>query len=489
MTNGNDVIKMDPNNTIRMPYNRCPTRPITGKLSFSSWNEMATINCSGKGLHFEENFTAIEFHNIKFLDTFLSTNDVSLTINNCSFRNSFKKDAELLNLINVSVTNRSGILRITITSTNFLEKNNAALLNVVNNQRVPVFVEIRNVTVSKNFMKKANYIISMQGYVNFNFTNSEISNTTFSTNLTSAATLVRISSCSTIDQDGVVTFSLRELNFSFNQGRIVHALFRTTANVSIIDTTVSNNTDKFAQEGAFVIKAHHEAAIKNNLFVDNIADDDAESESSVTGGVTKLLMERCVFLGNLAEGSGAISVAGNISCHVFDSVFHGNNGMHGPGAIDFSGTNLFIKNCTLDSNNGGFVTSVASTLATGSISLANGSLALIKDSKLIQRNAVKAVSNYGKFHGTLGLSSDACNNVTLLNSTLDYEWSPSLGKVIVLQIVHTTYFVVLIGTTIRCPPGYKIRHPKKTSIVPPAQNFECELCTMGSYSIDRGVFR
>ena len=485
MMSGNDVIKLDPNNTAKKPYNTCPMKPIGGTLSFFSWStsEIATINCSGKGLNFKGNnktIEIIEFHNIKFLDTFLSAVNASLTINNCSFRS---KDTEFLNLINAM----NPFPKIIITNTIFLEKNNASVLNVVNNQEAPVFVEISNITVSKNYLKKTNYIISIQGYVNFTFANSEISNTMFSKD--TRATLVSFMSCSTFGKQYDNTeFSVRGSNFSFNQGTIVHARFCSTANVSITDTRVSNNTAKFTQ-GAFVINALHEtsqAAIKNNssLYIDAVG-----SDSSITAGVTKLLVKGCVYLSNLAGGSGAISVAGNIACYIYDSIFHSNNGIHGPGAIDFSGTMLVIKNCTLDSNNGGSITSIASTLATGSVSLASGSAALIHDSKIIQRNAVKAVSNYGEFHGTLGLSSDMCDNVTLFNSTLDYEWSPSVDKVIVLEIAHTKNFVLKEGTTIKCPPGYKIRHSHKTSIVPPAQNFECELCTMGSYSIERGVYR
>ncbi|CAB4045707.1 Hypothetical predicted protein, partial [Paramuricea clavata] len=149
----------------------------------NSWNGRATINCSGEGLHFEGNsinLTTIEFHHLKFLDTFLKADDVSLTVNNCLF-GSFEKDTAFSNLINVSVTKHVlGNLRINITSTNFLEKNNAGSVSVVNNQTVPVFVEIRNITVANNYLKKTNRVISLQGFVNFNFMNSEISNTKFS---------------------------------------------------------------------------------------------------------------------------------------------------------------------------------------------------------------------------------------------------------------------------------------------------------------------
>ncbi len=651
MSSGNDDIKLDASNTENVPYNKCPTtaRSITGKLCFYSYNGTATINCSGKGLRFEDNSTilkTIEFHHVKFLDTFLNVEGVSLTVNNCLL-GSFQKDAAFLSLIDVSATNPLSNLRINITSTNFLENNNAGSLSVVNNQRVSVFVEMRNITVSNNFLEKANYVISMQGFVNFNFINSEISNTKFSQEVPTP--LISFSNCyyaetekdksdstlgkrsqhgrhgnkehesPTFDQQSTVnTFSLKEVNFSSNHAGIVYTSFCTVANVKITGTTVFNNTKNRisanlipedsivyvkSKVGTLRVVVKNCSFVKNNVknrrasivnilsknltllvtkcnfsrnhgggvifisiltskevtrtvfyssrsssyarllesycaaricnkrafestqkghdfdatkrgqspldyretFASDLFIEDCEfynntlksfatftvhayGSNSLTH-LSYLQLQRCVFVGNIADSSGAVFVLGNIIFNISDSTFLDNTGRFSSGAICFSGSTIstmFIINCTLDNNNGG---RTASTQATGSVSLTEGGSVFIQDSLILQRNTVQTISNYGSFHGTLGISSDMCDNVTLSNCTLDYRWSPSLEKVIVLEIAHTENFVLEEGTSIECPSGYKIKNSTKLSVKPPAQKFECELCAVGSYTIDRGVYR
>jgi hypothetical protein len=734
MSSGNDVIiKLDAKNTENVPYDTCvnTTRATTGKLRFYSWNGTATINCSGKGLNFEGNsinFTTIEFHHLKFLDTFLKADDVSLTVNNCLF-GSFEKDTAFPDLIDVSVTKHVlGNLRINITSTNFLETNNAGSLSVVNNQlTVPVFVEIKNITVANNYLEKTSHVISLQGFVNFNFMNSEISNTKFSEKIFSIfnpAHLVSFQSSFSVKNNvnnnigpmvrvsKNLTFFVINCNFSHNYAG---ALYISTLSSSMI--TIRNSVIQFSnsnqshisaefpdpnnswlgagqqdslnrplkgkrkseklgrcgpqelKEGALlkenmsrskecglsvnckmsqlldanvdkhvetkstsprgrplqpslnskrgghqtpdlsskkdeplnskkaaplesnrtrVFKTKNESLDTENsrlretdgfLNLDNNkpskngegfdSKKDGALKSKVTGdlktaskplgsensGLLKrdrsLLMgdnkafestkkghgfdpkrgqspleygetfdsglfiedcefhnnigiystiiatnpahihiQRCVFVGNIAGFAGAILVQDNNECNISDSTFRNNSGRYGPGAITGLNSSIFIKNCTLDSNNGGHIPDIQ---AIGSMFLSYGKFS-IQDSRIIQRHTVHETSNNGKFHGTLGLSSDQCDSVILSNSTLDYQWSPSLEKVIVIEIVHTDKFKLEQGTSIQCPWGYKIRRSMKRSVsitpaAPAAQSFECELCTMGSYTIDRGVYR
>ena len=731
MSSGNDVIiKLDATNTENVPYNTCvtKTRAITGKLRFYSWNGTATINCSGKGLNFEGNsinFTTIEFHHLKFLDTFLKADDVSLTVNNCLF-GSFEKDTAFPNLINVSVTKHVlGNLRINITSTNFLENNNAGCLSVVNNHTVPVFVEIKNITVANNYLEKTSHVISLQGFVNFNFMNSEISNTKFSekrSSIFNPAYLVSFQSSFSVKNNvnnnigpmvrvsKNLTFFVINCNFSHNDAG---ALYISTLSSSMI--TIRNSVIQFSNSNRAHISAEFSdpnnswlgagqqdslnrplkgkrkseklgrcgpqgALLKENMsgskecglsvnckmsqLLDANVDKHVETKSTSPRGrplqpslnskqvgpqkidpssekdepivltlsskkaaplesnrtrffktknesldtensrlretdgflnldnnkpskngegfdskkdgalkskVTRdlktgtkalgsennrllkrdrsLLMgdneafestkkrhgfdpkrgqspleygetfdsglfiedcefhnniglystiialnlahlhiQRCVFVDNMATLIGAILVEDNFECNISDSTFRNNSGGYGPGAIVASNSNIFIKNCTLDSNNGGLITE---TQATGSMMLTYAN-SFIQDSRIIQRHTVHKTSSYS-FHSTLGLSSDLCDSVILSNSTLDYQWSPSLEKVIVIEIEHTNKFKLEQGTSIQCPWGYKIRRLMKrsVSITPAAQSFEfeCELCTMGSYTIDRGVYR
>ncbi|XP_028410625.1 uncharacterized protein LOC114533314 [Dendronephthya gigantea] len=207
----------------------------------------------------------------------------------------------------------------------------------------------------------------------------------------------------------------------------------------------------------------------------------SSSEPQVT--VANLNVQRSVFKGNLASnGNGAIYTVENIGCNISDSIFVENNGGQGAGAIEFRGTTMFLFNCTLDSNNGG---SIEKTQAIGSVRLSNMGKAFLLNSRIIQRRSVSSVRKK-EYHGTLGISSDIFEELVLSNSTLDMRWSPYQEKVIVLEIGHTKNFVLDNDTSIICPSGYSIKHTTKLWI---SQSFECNLCTMGSYSVQRGVYR
>lgn len=128
---GNDVIMLDSYNTEKIPYNTCTTWATPGNLSFNSWNYgSAIINCSGNELNFEGNTTNLEFQGLTFLDSFLRVSDIFLIINNCSF-GSFSQNT-FPYLIHVSVNNPGPNFGIYITSSNFLERNTAGALQVVN---------------------------------------------------------------------------------------------------------------------------------------------------------------------------------------------------------------------------------------------------------------------------------------------------------------------------------------------------------------------
>ena len=625
MSIGNDVIKLDAFNTATVPYNKCPTttKIVTGKLIFYSWNGTATINCSGNALSFEDNSshsTTVEFNHLKFLDTFLEIKQVSLIVNNCSL-GSFKNGTKFDNLIDVLVTNTTtkGNLRINITSTIFLENNNAGSLSVVNHQSFPVFAEMSNITIFKNYLKKTKYVISMKGYVNFNFMNSEISNTKFLGKIPVA--LVVFSNClndrtfgkqngrhsikkraspSFDTLSSVITFSLREINFFSNDATIVSTSFCAAAYVNIIKTTFFSNTGPAAQfasslvfiasmakklrvvlnncsfvknnlttlqymvmvtvkdfsndttlfitqcsfsqnigSGVFfsyesprgrsntgLLKSYCAAQICNNSTLESTeAEDDFEprvDQSSLqyeetynldlvfedcefrnnTGSLSSisvmnltsriinpLHIKRCVFVGNMGYESGGIWTY-DFGIIISDSTFYHNTGKSGAGAISAKGGTMQIENCTLDSNSGG---NTKLTQATGTMSLFGGGSVFIQNSRIFQRNTTQIVLNLGTFHSALGISTDSFGNVSLFNSTLDYSWSPSLEKVIIIQLAHTKNFALKEGTSIKCPSGYKIKDSKKLGInpdkTPTLQNFECELCAPGSYTIDRGVYR
>ena len=634
MSSGNDVIQLDAFNTATVSYNKCPTTTtsVTGKIIFHSWNGIATINCSGNALSFKDNSsrsTTVEFYHLKFLDTFLKIKDVSLIVKNCSL-GSFQNGSEFPNLIDVLVTNTTteGNLRINITSTIFLEKNNAGSLSVNNNQSFPVFVEMSNITIFKNYLEKTKYVISMKGYVNFNFMNSEISNTKFLGKIPVA--LATFSNCLIAEtkkdraggtlrkrkeshgfkerglpsfdpQSFLITFSLRDINFFSNDAIIVSTSFCTEANVRISNTTLFNNTiPEASSERAFVfitsmvkklkVILNNSSFVQNKVGLDNsgcmmgvkaisknvtLFVTQCKFFQNIGGGVfyssysspitlyttfvasycadhicnkntsesTKkgqgfyprtgqspsqyeetlnsdlvfedcefhnnrgfypsiiikgepfiyLRIQMCVFVGNIGTNSGAIHVIGTFGCTIADSKFYNNSGIFGAGAISVLWVKMLIKNCTLDSNNGG---DTEDTQPTGSVSLSGGGSFSIQDSRIFQRDTTQSISYYGTFHGvhsTLGLSSDMFSNVTVSNSTLDYSWSPSLEKVIIIQLAHTKNFVLKEGTSIKCPSGYKIKDSKKLGIKPEnkptLQNFECQLCALGSYTIDRGVYR
>lgn len=195
-----------------------------------------------------------------------------------------------------------------------------------------------------------------------------------------------------------------------------------------------------------------------------------------------LLVKRCVFVGNVAkDGTGAIYIAGDFRINISDSTFQNNAGATS-GAIHFSGSTIFLQNCTLDSNSGGYT---AFTQATGSVRFTTSGTAFIENTRIIQTNIVTTIS-YESFHGSLAISSDSFDKVVLANSILDCRWSPSQEKVIVLEISHTENFVLGEGTSIKCPQGYRIR---RRTISGSEESFECDLCRIDSYSVDRGIYK
>ena len=202
--------------------------------------------------------------------------------------------------------------------------------------------------------------------------------------------------------------------------------------------------------------------------------------------ISRLRIRRSIFVGNVAEnGTGAIYIAAYIKCNISNCMFQDNAGSMS-GAIYFCGettSSIFIQNCTLDSNSGGYA---ARTQATGSVRFAKQGTALIQDSLIIQRNIVQTFSNMKSYHGSLTLSSDSFDNIVLANSVLKCQWSPSLEKVIVLEVADTKNFVLKEGTSVGCPWGYNI---KLDTISEFEQSIQCDLCTIGSYSIDRGIYR
>lgn len=199
--------------------------------------------------------------------------------------------------------------------------------------------------------------------------------------------------------------------------------------------------------------------------------------------LAKISIRRCKFMGNAAkDGSGAIYVAANINFSISNSLFHDNAGSSS-GAIYFCGSTMVIKNCTLDNNSGGFA---VYTQATGSVRLTKKGTAFIQDSRIVQRHIVQTVPNMGIYHSSLAVSCDSFDNIVFSNSVVDCKWLPSLEKVIVLEVARTKGFALKKGTSIQCPWGYKI---KRRIISESEQSFECELCTIGSYSLDRGIYR
>ena len=556
---------LDSNDTETTPYDTCPQRPITIPLNFYSWYGTPIINCSGMGLEFEE---TVEIRGLKFLDTFLRIHEYSLTIDNCFFGN-FLPNTAFEYLINVRVTKLQRNPRINITNTNFLEKNNAGALSVVTNRKASsVFVEIRNITVSHNFLSKKNFVISTQGHVNLNV---RIFNCSFiSNNIGLGGGIITVSSHS-------LTLSVEKCNFSGNNATAVCAKTSLNGVVVVRNSFVKFGTSKRPSEslcGAQVcvmfydsndtcvtssglwdtstgthlcgpthfsdsnesleipgvwwkdgvkdafkfwsenkntkwLKNGHGPQPDNSLklptlphpgltvedcqFRNNTSSDsysaviEVHLNHSQTSVVTmaNLQVRRSAFKGNLAsDGNGAIYTAQSIGCNISDSIFVENNGGKGAGAIDFLGTTMFLSNCTLDSNNGG---SIAKTQAIGSVSISNMGRAFILNSRIIQRSSFRTVRKKG-YHGTLAISSDLFEELVLSNSTLDMRWSPSQEKVIVLEIGHTKSFVLENGTSIKCPWGYSIKHTTKR-LKTISQSFECILCTMGSYTIERGVYR
>ena len=304
---------LDSYNTENIPYDTCATWAIPGNLSFSSWNHgSAIINCSGNGLDFEGNATNLEFQGLRILDTFLKVNDISLTVNNCSF-GSLLQNTAFLYLIHVSVNNPLSNFKIYISSLNFLEGNMAGVLHVINYQSVPLIVEIRNTTVTNNYLKGANYVIFIEGYVNFIFMNSEISNTKFLETI-SERSLIYFDGCpytatreayndtsvkrlgtkttqmkssqhgepvdpelgSIFDNNStMLSFNIKGLNVSDNHAGIIETLFCASANVSVTDSTFLNNTNRWLLDGSVVIYAKRKSVsldilVENSSFVANV---------------------------------------------------------------------------------------------------------------------------------------------------------------------------------------------------------------------------
>jgi hypothetical protein len=333
MATGSDLIMMDPTNTEKIPYNTCTTWEITGNLSFNSWSGSAIINCYGNGLNFEGNSTTLEFQGLTLLDTFLRIYDASLTINNCSF-GSFIQNAAFLYLIHVSVNNPLENVRIYIANTNFFDNNTVGALNVVNHQSAKVFVEVRNITVANSYVEKANYIIFFQGNVDFNFMNSEISNTKFSENISNPSLIYfygcpvaykredgtsnsrlsrKLSQHGRLGDNGhgssvfgedptTISFSIKGLNFSCNHAGIVETLFCTRGSVSITNTTALHNTNRWTLGGSVVIDTRYnvgrlDVLLEDSSFVSNTNEGTGPMVSVVSLNLT-LFVTNCTFSHN-----------------------------------------------------------------------------------------------------------------------------------------------------------------------------------------------
>ena len=360
---------LDSYNTEKIPYNTCATWATPGNLSFNSWNYgSAIINCSGNQLNFEGNTANLEFQGLTFLDSFLRVSDIFLIINNCSF-GSFSQNT-FPYLIHVSVNNPRPNFGIYITSSNFLERNTAGALHVINYQGKPCIVEIRHTIVAKNYLKEANYIIFIQGYVNFSIVNSEISNTKLLENI-SKPTLIYFYGCPdmtrhdknasidnrwgntsskgknsqheklyddpelgspTIEDDSIIlSFDIKALNFSSNQAGIVQTIFCISGNVSVTDATFFNNTNRWILDGSLAIIA------KNKL------------------AALDILIENSSFVANVNENTGPLVSVVSVNA------------------------NVFVTNCTFCHNNGGAMYVSASPAS--KITVRNSSVQFSKSSE------------------------------------------------------------------------------------------------------------
>ena len=417
MANGNDIIMLDQTKTKKMPYNTCGTWTINGNVSFYSWNGPPIINCSGNVLSFERNSsysTAIEFQGLTFLDTFLRVYDVSLTIKKCSF-GSFLPNSAYLYLIYVSVNKPLKNLEIYVNSVNFIEKNAAGCLNVFNQQSFPVIVELRNIKVIGNFLKTANFIIFIQGIVNFNVVNSEISQTKFFKNV-STPLLVYFHGCPDEDKPSdsklssnflhftdkdrslvfhdlmTVSMSIIGTNFSSNHAGIAQAVFCYRGNVNIIDAMVSNNTNKWISGGSFVIDTQYKLNV---------------------GGINELdiVFEYSSFVSNINQDTGPL-----ISVNALNMT-------------------LSLTNCTFSYNQAGSI--YVSTL---------------RSSKVIIRNC----------------------SVEFCKSFSQSVWSHCGGQVCVL-FRYLDEYVPSVGSTIRSiPTARKSKNDKKLKVSETRPGFELE---------------
>lgn len=340
---------LDSYNTENIPYDTCASWTVSGNLSFNSWNHgSAIINCFGNGLEFGGNATNLKFQGLTFLDTFLRVSDISLTVNNSSF-GSFLQNTTFQYLIHVSVNNPLPNFEIYITNVKILERNTAGALQVVNYQSVPLTVDIRDTTVANNYLKEANYIIFLQGYVNFNFMNSEISNTKFLESIsepsliyfrgcpdattqkhdTSVNRFDRMSSQVKSSQHGksvdpelglpifdndstILSFNIKTLNVTDNQAGIIETLFCVSGNVSVTDTTFLNNTNRWILDGSVVINSKDNSGalvldilIENSSFVANVNENTGPLVSVVSVDVN-IIVINCTFRHN---SGGAVYVS------------------------------------------------------------------------------------------------------------------------------------------------------------------------------------
>ena len=180
-----DVIQMDSKNTTLHPYNNCSSKTLHRNLTFISWQGFpATINCSGRGLIFAASSNAsgeVHLHGLKFVDTFVNLTDLSLNVTNCSFSLTSSPNSTFQYLLDVSFSKKkSSTNHVTITSSSFTNNSMTGCLRLANRATTGVFLEIKGSYFLRNILPKNGSLLQLLGRVNFNFSNSEISYTTFS---------------------------------------------------------------------------------------------------------------------------------------------------------------------------------------------------------------------------------------------------------------------------------------------------------------------
>ena len=155
--------------------------------------------------------------------------------------------------------------------------------------------------------------------------------------------------------------SLFLANLAEHQGG---GIYTSSTSPDIIGCTFDSNQANFGAGALFRTDPSNFVEVANGLFIDN------DALVGYGGGFGKfdqgdLLLTRCAFVGNTAQGSGsALQVHGRGT--VFDCVFNGNSGPIGTVNTDLGGSGgagtLDVFGCTFTQNMGGSVTETFGTL-------------------------------------------------------------------------------------------------------------------------------